>query len=295
MNLSKLAPCAVAALACLYLAALSLPARAAKEDDVPMAPATVNEYRLGAGDAIRILVFQNPDLTLDTRVSEAGTITYPLIGSLVIGGLTLAAAERRIAAALKAGNFLKLPQVNIVLTQVQGNQVSVLGLVNRPGRYPLVTANTRLSDVLAMAGGITSGAGAIGGGADQVVLVGTRAGQALRREIDITRLFAAADERAAEQRAADDFDIAAGDVIYVPPAPLVYVYGEVQRPGSFRLKRGMTVQQALADGGGLTPRGTHRGLRVDRRDAAGRVVSLTPALDDPVLPDDVLYVRESWF
>ena len=119
------------------------------------------------------------------------------------------------------------------------------------------------------------------------MVVGTRGGQPFRREIDVTGLFG--------NRMADDIEVAAGDVIYVPPAPLVYVYGEVQRPGSFRLKRGMTVQQVLADGGGLTPRGTRRGLRIDRRDAAGKVVVVEPALDDPVLPDDVLIVRESWF
>ena len=250
-------------------------------------PPALGDYRLAAGDNIRILVFQNPDLTLDTRVSESGTITYPLAGTIGVGGLTLPEAERRIGAALKAGNFLKLPQVNIVLTQVQGNQVSVLGLVNRPGRFPLLSFNARLSDLLASAGGIVSGAGSVPGGADQVVLVGWRDGKPFRREIDLASLIAAREQ--------DDPPVAAGDVIYVPPAPVYYVYGEVQRPGSFRLKRGMTVRQALADGGGPTPRGTQRGLRVDRRAPGGAMLSVEPRLDDPVQPDDVLYVRESWF
>jgi len=274
--------CAVCLLALVHL---PLPARAA--DDAGQTIAPVNEYRLAAGDNIRILVFQNPDLTLDTRVSEAGTITYPLVGSIAVGGLPLATAEERIARALKAGNFLKQPQVNIVLTAVQGNQVSVLGQVNRPGRFPLVTFNTRVSSLLASAGGIVSGVGAVPGGAERVVVVGTRAGRPFRREIDVAALFATRPE--------DDIEVAAGDVLYVPPAPLFYVYGEVQRPGSFKLKPGMTVQQALADGGGLTPRGTRRGLRVDRRGADGRIVSLEPGLDDAVQPDDVLVVRESLF
>ncbi|HZV97904.1 MAG TPA: polysaccharide biosynthesis/export family protein, partial [Methylophilaceae bacterium] len=75
------------------------------------------DYTLGSGDAIRILVFQNPDLTLDTRVSEGGTITYPLVGTVKVGGMPIAQAERTIAAALKSGGFVQQPQVNIVLMQ----------------------------------------------------------------------------------------------------------------------------------------------------------------------------------
>ena len=108
------------------------------------------DYPLSPGDAIRVQVFQNPDLTIETRVSEGGSITYPLIGAVDLGGLSIAAAEKKIADALQKGGFIRQPQVNIVLVQIRGNQVSVLGQVNRPGRFPLETANTRLSDMLAM-------------------------------------------------------------------------------------------------------------------------------------------------
>ena len=94
------------------------------------------DYLLGPGDTIRILVFQNPDLTLETRVSESGTISYPLLGTVKLGGLTVASAEQIIAGALKKGGFIKQPQVNILLVVSRGNQVSVLGLVDRPGRFP---------------------------------------------------------------------------------------------------------------------------------------------------------------
>ena len=114
-----------------------------------------NDYRLGAGDTMRIVVFQNPDLTTEVRVSESGVISFPLLGSVELGGLTVTAAEKKIADMLKEGKFVQQPQVNIVLTQIRGNQVSVLGQVNRPGRYPLETFNTHLSDVLALSGGAT--------------------------------------------------------------------------------------------------------------------------------------------
>ena len=113
-----------------------------------------HDYPLGPGDVLRIQVFQNPDLTTETRVSETGLITYPLIGNVEVGGLPVTAAEKKIAAALKNGGFVRQPQVNIIVLQMRGNQVSVLGQVNRPGRFPLETVS-RVSDMLAMAGGAT--------------------------------------------------------------------------------------------------------------------------------------------
>lgn len=240
------------------------------------------EYRLGPGDNIRVSVFQNPDLTVETRVTENGTISFPLIGTVRVGGLTIPAAEQAIATALREGNFIRQPQVNIVLLRNLGNQVSVLGQVGRPGRYPLETFNIRLSEMLAIAGGIAPT------GADIAILVGTRDGKPLRKEIDVPRMFL-------ENRLEDDIVVAGGDVIYVHRQPLFYIYGEVQRPGSYRIERGMTVRHALAQGGGPTMRGTERGLRVYRRGADGKVEVLNPELGDPVLPDDVLYVRESLF
>jgi len=82
----------------------------------------------------------------------------------------------------------------------------------------------------------------------------------------------------------NDFVLQGGDVLFVDRYPLFYIYGEVQRPGSYRVERGMTVVQALASGGGLTPRGTQRGVRVKRRDSKGQVVEMQPSLDDPIQP-----------
>src|SRR2546422_64320 len=89
------------------------------------------EYRLGPGDSIRISVFDNPNLTLETRVGENGIITYPLVGRVKIGGLTIPLGEQTIAKALADRNFIKQPQVNSLPLPMRTNQVSVLGLVNR--------------------------------------------------------------------------------------------------------------------------------------------------------------------
>lgn len=246
------------------------------------APEAVAEYQIGAGDTIRISVFQNPDLTLETRVSESGDISYPLVGNVPVGGLSVSNAEKRLAKQLSDGGFVVKPQVSILVLQTRGSQVAVLGLVNRPGRYPLESANTRLSDMLAQAGGIAPS------GSDTVVFSGTRAGKPVRREIDIAQMFLTG---------ALDSDIAlqGGDILYVHRAPVFYIYGEVQRPGVFRVERGMTLMQALATGGGLTQKGTQRGLRINRRDASGKIASIEADLAETIRPDDVIVVKESIF
>jgi polysaccharide export outer membrane protein len=246
------------------------------------APAPGGEYQLGPGDSIRVQVYQSPDLTVEARVSETGTITYPLIGGVTVGGLSIGQAEKRIADALRTRNILKAPQVNIVLLQVRGNQVSVLGQVNKPGRFPLETVNVRVSDMLAAAGGVMPT------GDDVLVITGTRNGQPFRKSIDIPALFQGS-------RSEDDILLMGGDTIYVNKAPMFYIYGEAQRPGPYRIERGMTVMQALAQGGGPTPRGSQDRLRLTRTLPDGSVVQSTPKLTDPIQPGDVLFVRESIF
>lgn len=239
------------------------------------------EVLLGPGDMVRIGVYGNPDMGVETRVSEAGTISFPLLGQVGVGGLAVAAAERKIASLLDSGGFLKKPQVNMIITNLASQQVSVLGQVNRPGRYP-VDGLRKVLDLLAMAGGI----GADGG--DVVSLVRMRNGVAQRDTLDVVDMV----RRGA---VAGDIEVAGGDVIYVERAPRAYIVGEVQRPGPFRLERAMTVQQALSAGGGLSPRGSLRGVRITRRDAGGHSSTIDAALSDPIAVDDVITVRESWF
>jgi polysaccharide biosynthesis/export protein len=240
------------------------------------------DYRLGAGDAVRISVYQNPDLTLEARISEAGLVSYPLLGNIKIGGMSVSAAETLIAEGLKSRNFVRTPQVSLLVTQVRGNQASVLGQVNHAGRFPIEATDLRLSDLLSLAGGISVT------GADTVVLVGRRSGQRIRKEIDVDNIFRSADGQ-------DDMLVLDGDVVYVQRAPVAYIYGEVQRPGPMRLERGLTVMQALATGGGLSARGTEKGVRVHRKGPDGKPQVLQPAMDDVLRDGDVVYVRESLF
>jgi polysaccharide biosynthesis/export protein len=241
------------------------------------------EAILGVGDVLKITVYQNADLTVDgVRISEVGQINFPLIGSVALGGLTVSAAEQKIAKALRDGGFVLRPQVTIQIGQIRSSQISILGQVGKPGRFPIETVGARVSEMIAAAGGV------LPGGADVVTLVGTRNGQPIKLDIDMPAIL---------QSGKAELDIAVenGDIIYVDRAPSAYIYGEIQRPGIFRLERGMTLMQALAQSGGLTARGTQRGIKVHRRDAKGTVNIIEINMNDPVLRDDVIYVKESLF
>ncbi|AKU22037.1 polysaccharide export protein EpsE [Massilia sp. MB5] len=236
---------------------------------------------LGPGDVLKISVYGSPDLGLETKVTESGQITFPLLGQVDVGGLTVAAAEKKIGGLLEGGGYIRKAQVNILVTALQSAQISVLGQVNRPGRYPL-DGKRSIMEMLALAGGL----GAEGG--DSVTLIRKRNGATTKESVDIVEMVRNGDLNR-------DLELGANDVIYVERAPRFYIYGEVQRPGAFRLERAMTVLQALSVGGGLTPRGTERGMRIKRRDASGKLQIIDAKHDDVLQMDDVVYVKESWF
>jgi polysaccharide export outer membrane protein len=237
---------------------------------------------VGAGDMLRITVFRNPDLTTEARVTDQGTITFPLIGDVPVTGLTPQQVASRISDKLRAGRFVVNPEVSVAVAQVNSRQVSVLGNVNKPGRYPIDAANSKLTDFIAAAGGVA------GAGSDTVTVVSVHNGQSVKTDVDLSRMFR-------EGNLDANLVLQPGDTIFVHKAPMVYVYGEVNKSGAYRLEPHMTVMQAIAMGGGLTVRGTERGVRIHRRDANGNVRKLDASLTDPVQSDDVVFVRESLF
>jgi len=236
---------------------------------------------LGPGDVVKASVYGSPDLAVETRVSESGTLTFPLLGEVQVGGLSTQQAEKKIGGLLEKGGYLKKAQVNLLITTLASQQVSVLGQVNRPGRYP-VDGKRKVLDLLALAGGIGNEGG------DMVTLVRNRDGQTTRETIDVVDMV-----RKGELNR--DYEVNGGDIIFVERAPRAYITGEVQRPGPFRIERAMTVQQAISAGGGLSLRGTQRGLQVTRKDATGAVKTIDVKASDVLQPDDVVIVKESWF
>lgn len=240
-----------------------------------------NDYQMGTGDVLRITVYGQPDLTTEARIGGGGSITFPLIGDVKLIGSTPSQGEAEIGRRLKKGGFILDPNVNLNVVQYRSQQISVLGRVNRPGKHTLEKVS-RVSDALALAGGVVID------GADTVTLVRERNSKTEYRDIDIIALFKVGGEMSNEF-------VLDGDIINVTRQPVFYIYGEVQRPGSFRLEQNMSLVQALSMGGGLTSRGTQRGIKILRRDENGEMKQLDTQLADLVKKDDVIYVKESLF
>jgi polysaccharide biosynthesis/export protein len=226
--------------------------------------------KLGVGDALRVTVFQQPDLTTESRISERGTITMPLVGEVKVAGFSATEAGAQIAGALKNGKYLKNPQVNVAVTTLRSRQVNVLGMVARPGRYALDDTSSQLSDVIAAAGGISAG------GDELITLV--RDGQSQKLPALAKGVY-----------------LKNGDTIQVERAPVYYIYGEVVRGGAYPLVANMTVMHALAAAGGITPRGSDRRLKLRRPAGEGKFVEIDIGLQEKLKADDVLYVKEAIF
>jgi polysaccharide export outer membrane protein len=262
-------PTSLLHLLCLLLSlAISADVLAASGDD----------YKLGSGDLLKISAFGYPDLAADVRVSQSGNITFPLIGQIPVNGLSTREVETLITRRLSDGGFIKSAQVSVMVTEYQSQKVAVMGQVAKPGQY-FLDQSSRALDLLAKAGGLlTATAG------DQAYVIRH---DGSRQDIDLDRML--------EGDPVHNPVVADGDTINVPRALRFYIYGQVQRPGDYRLERNMTVSRAISAGGGLTLRGSERRVVVKRRDASGKERITSIKGFDLLKPDDVIFVKESLF
>jgi len=257
---------------CLLLLILLLfsPFQASKADNI-----------IGPDDALRITVYGYEDLRTETRVSTDGKITFPLIGEIAANGKSSIELEKIIATRLKAEGFIHDAQVTVAVLEHVSQQVSVLGYVNKPGRYPL-ESNSSVLDLLAMAGGIQEL------GDTKAVVTRTINGISEKQELDLHVYMDS-------KNPAIPIKLMQGDVVYIPKAPMFYIYGEVQHPGGYRLEPNFSVVKAITVGGGLTLRASKGNIVIKRPDEQGLLQEIDVDLNSPVLNEDVIYVGERWF
>ena len=237
---------------------------------------------VGPGDTLNINILGTGGTQARATVDADGQIVVPMLGNVRASGLTPAAIGKRIEQDLRSKGFMTDPQVAVEVVTLRSRIVSVLGQVARPGRYP-IEGKLSVLELLAMAGGATGGAGDVatlvrraGGGNDRINLyVGNRQ---------------------SPSQSLQDTELQPGDVVFVPEAPRLYVYGEVGKPGAYPLEQGLNVMRALAVAGGLTPRASDSRIDLNRTDAlTGEITDRRAKLTDAVQPGDVIHVNERFF
>lgn len=241
---------------------------------------------LGSGDEMEITVYGAPDLSEHTRVSAEGNISMPLIGYIRVAGLTSSEAEGAIEAQLRQNNILNDPQVSVYVKEYTSSGVSVAGEVTKPGFYSALGPH-RLFDLIQAAGGLTEKA------ANRAVI--SRRGSEKPITVELPKDPA--------EMALSNVEILPGDTLVVPTAPIVYVLGEVNKPGGYILNsvNGVTLLRVVAAAGGPTHAASVGGTKMVRSTPTGLQELQVPlkkilhakAPDMPVQADDIIYVPSS--
>ena len=245
---------------------------------------------IGAEDLLDITVFELPQFNVTARVAGDGSITMPLIGSVPVRGLTKKEVELKIESAL-AAKYINNPSVSVAIKEYKSRQVSILGAVNNPGAYTIISPRTLLQ-LLSEAGGLSPNAGR------RCFIF--RQG-ASRIEIDLQDLMN-------NGNPALNVQILPGDVINIPAETkiTVYVLGAVRNPGAVELTSSMpvTLLAAIARAGGPSEQASKSGIQIRRRDASGQEQVIKANLKDilsgkapdvELQPGDVINVPESFF
>lgn len=267
--------------------ALLAHARAQNAPAMPVeAPKAASNLAIGPGDMLDITVYDVPELTLKVRVGEDGAVNLPLVGAMQWAHLSVNEAESLLAAKLVQDDYVKIPQVSILISEYATQSASVGGEVNQPGIYPLLGPHT-LFDAISAAGGLTANAGGI-------ITITHKGGTAAAEQIPIGRDGAFQNPSGW---------IEPGDMITVSKAGIVYVVGEVNRPGGFLLGNNthLTVVKAIALAMGQTNHARMKQVSLVRhKDGLVEITTLDLKKmmrgvdrDVQLQPDDIVYVPTS--
>jgi len=247
-------------------------------------PVFAQDYIIGEGDVLKITVYDHDDLTTIARVSGDGVIIFPLIGQIQVKGLTLTQISEKIASLLSDGYIIN-PQVNIFIQEFRSKKAFIMGEVTKPGLYVLPGQTTFLA-LLSEAGGLTKNAG------DKAIIKRKSSSQGQAENIfyiDLKRLIEKGDTSV-------DINIVDGDSIYITKAGVFYVTGEVKKPDAYKYEEGTTVIKAITMSGGFTDKASRSKVKIIRKKGDNEEEVLEKVkMDEPVLPDDVIVVPESFF
>ena len=249
-------------------------------------PATLQpSYQIGPQDELKITVFDAEELTGTYRVDADGFITFPLLGRITVGGTSLGETQEQIRRMLSNG-YIRNPQVRLDVAEYRSQSIIVSGEVRAPAEIR-VTGSMTLLRALAQAGSPLSSA------SSELTIARQKkgsAGPATAENAEVIKV----NWRDLQTGRADDVTLQDGDVIYVPRAQTFYIEGYVRNGGTLILEPGMTVEQAIAMAGGITERGTNRGIKATRI-VNGRTIEVDLKLSDKVEAGDVIHIKQRLF
>jgi polysaccharide export outer membrane protein len=253
-------------------------------------PSQPTNYIVGPQDILTITSFDQDDLTGKYPVDADGTFSFPLVGRVKAGGLTLRELEAELKRLLKEG-FFKDPQLAVSVESYKSQKVHIVGEVRNPGTYSLA-GDMSLIEAIARAGSTLPTA------SGEALIVRAKSGQRTAdplmpngEDIDATTV----DLKELQSGAlSQNFALRDGDTIFVPRAESVYVFGQVKNPGAYPIQRNTTVLQALSLAGGVTERGATGRIKIVRIEK-GKTVEIKVKLTDLVKAGDTLMVPERFF
>ena len=249
------------------------------------------DYLIGVGDIIQIQVWDHDDLNRQVEVAPDGTFSFPFIGQVQASGKSVSNLEKHLIEKLSDG-YLVAPQLTVSVAEYKNKKVFLFGEVNRPGSYVL-KPDMRLLELISEAGGFTDNRGTACTIIRQSEVENRAAPIAIEDasghvtvSINLSRLTAGDSD--------ENVLLLPNDSIHISAAELIYVTGEVRRPGEIEYTGGLTVRQAISMAGGGTPQAA-LGRTIIIRMENGNEIELKPNLGDAVLPNDIIKVPESFF
>ena len=247
-------------------------------------------YVIGPQDILTITSFDQEDLTGKYPVDSDGSFTFPLIGRVQAGGLTLRQLEAQLKKQLKDGAIFKDPQLSVGVEEYRSQKIHIVGEVRMPASYPL-TGDMTLIEAIARAGSTlpTASGEALIVRAKDKTHTGPTMPNAENTEVttvDLRELQSGALSK--------NIQLRDGDTIFVPRAESVYVFGQVKNPGAYPVQRNTTVLQALSLAGGVNERGATGRITIMRIEK-GKQVEVKVKLTDVVRPGDTIMVPERFF
>jgi polysaccharide export outer membrane protein len=254
---------------------------------VAAAPQTAANYIIGSQDVLAITVLEDERLNGKYTVEADGSFSFPLIGRIKAGGMTIRDFELSLKAKLKEGFFVN-PQVSVGVEQYRSQRIFVTGEVRMPGMIPL-TGGMTLVEALTRAGG----APGITSSGEVAIVRQKQPGKPGSKDGDEPIRVSLRDLETGGRTA--NIELQDGDTIYVLRAESLYVFGEVKSPGAHSVREGMTVLQALALAGGATVDAALNRIRIIRMDNGVRKELKNVKLSDLVKAGDTIIVPERYF